>query len=348
MWATLVSGAELTSKHCSADPHCPAPQTPLDDPDLPPVPERPAYPKDDPAPTVVAWDMTMAGDTLADDILAIGAYCAAAAGGPLEGAGGAGDGGGRGPGRTSDTFHVDIAVPAGKGAGPPGVPSVVRGFCDVNARLLRGDTKPLTLAELGADVLREALEEEDEQQEPAAPVPACRAAQLVYRIMCRFCQCDLLSPCLSPLYKLSFSWACVARFAEWRFRTDHRLVELRRIVTTSKVGRGVKRKRALLKNLVSAGYTYQRLERDLAAMGEYTLRAVLTNKLRHMKATRESALTETREVGCTTVIEVVLAHFKDATKERAVRRLPPLLLKQHQEQLQQQQARPRPSIQTST
>lgn len=90
------------------------------------------------------------------------------------------------------------------------------------------------------------------------------------------------------------------------------------------MGRGVKRKRALLKNLVSVGYTYQRLCRDWDALGEYTFRAVVANKLRHMKASMESNLTETRDVGCTTVLETVVQHFKETSKEMAQRRLPPL------------------------
>lgn len=44
-----------------------------------------------------------------------------------------------------------------------------------------------------------------------------------------------LSPWLPPLPKLSFSPECTASFAEWRLRTDHRLAELRCLVTVSKV-----------------------------------------------------------------------------------------------------------------
>lgn len=91
------------------------------------------------------------------------------------------------------------------------------------------------------------------------------------------------------------------------------------------VGRGVKRKRALLKNLVAVGYSYLRLGRDLATLGEFAFRASLAHKLARMKASRESVLTETRDVGCTTVLEAVLDHFRETARERAARRLPPLL-----------------------
>lgn len=52
----------------------------------------------------------------------------------------------------------------------------MRGFCDFNSRLLRGDANTLSLAELTKDVLGEEVDE--------AALPAGDAAVLVYRLLC--------------------------------------------------------------------------------------------------------------------------------------------------------------------